>query len=78
MEIKIVLIHAANENAEAVCNEIRDQVFANENELKDKLIESLGKLFNVGVYSLSEYIDMRNGEEIHSEEYFVSFVNLKK
>jgi hypothetical protein len=78
MDIKIVLIHAANENAEAACNEIQGQVFANKKELKEKLIERLGKLFNVGVYSLSKYVDMRNGEEIHPEEYFVSYVRMKK
>lgn len=78
MEIKIVLIHAANEHALAVCDEIKAQEFANTNELKDKLLKSLGKLRNVGVYSLSKYVDMRNNEEIHPEEYYISYVKVGK
>jgi hypothetical protein len=63
MEIKIVLVPDDCKDARKVCNDIKNTVFTNLNELKETLIKELGTLDGVTIYDISEFMEDFNNSD---------------
>lgn len=63
MEIKIVLVPDDCKDARKVCNDIKNTVFTNLNELKETLIKELGTLDGVTICDISEFMEEFNDSD---------------